>query len=242
VGTNRKAFKLISPLFFMNIIAVRHKVEPTQKMDAYLQKIADAVSFSPNVVLGTDYGLMFLDENGKIRFDLRDQVIGKLEEISSKSPQTLIVPGTCPVRVGESGCGLSSLIFRGGKKIAEFRKETCAGDDSLAKENGLKYVRGCSDNNHLKHEGKIVAVEICRDHGKQRIPKDTFVELIQSYDDNAGFYVTPTINDFDHFAVISDGRIGIVGGYRYNPSEFEKYFSLKKEEVGPFLFRFNLNK
>ena len=222
----------------MKIIGIEHRVNLNQNIEDYFKKIANAVSYSPDVVIGPDYGLFFLDKKGKIRFDLRDEIIKTLEEISSTSPKTLLIPGTTSFLLGEDKMGHSAMIFRNGEKINEFRKETDVENHKIAIENGLEYNRGDSSRNKLFHNGKKITVEICSDHGKQRVDRDTFLEVILAYDDNAGFWIRPNNDSFSRYALVVDGRIPKVEGFYFNCNT--KKPILLKEKVVKNLHTFEL--
>lgn len=215
----------------MKIIGIEHKVTLNQDMENYLKKVAGAISYSPDIVVGPDYGLSFLDKKGKIRFDLRDKIIKNLEEMSSTSPNTLLIPGTTPFLLGGDKMGHSAMIFRNGRKINEFRKETAVGDYEIATKNGLEYERGDSSRNKLVHHGKKITVEICSDHGKQIVDKDTFLEAILTYDDNAGFWIRPNNDSFSRYVLVVDGRAPKIEGFSFN-CDTKKPTFLKEKIIG----------
>ena len=197
--------------------------------------------YSPDIVVGPDYGLSFLNKDGKINFSLRNKIIKGLEEISLDSPRTLLIPGTTPFLLVEGKMGHSAMIFRGGEKIEEFRKETDIENCKIAKKNCLEYERGDSSKNKVYYDGKKITVEICSDHGKQAVDKDTFLEVILTYDDNAGFWIRANNDDFARWAVLSDGRKPMVGCFRFNPKLPKHYGILKGKKLNSSLYLFNLN-
>lgn len=226
----------------MKIAAIKHKVEENQKFEDYLAKIESALEYSPEIIVGPDYALSYYNENGKIKFSMREEIISKLEKISKNFPKTVIIPGTSPFALNDFEMGHSAMAFQNGKKINEFRKETCVGDQEIAEENGMNYVGGNSDNNFFYINDKKIAVEICSDHGKQRVPTDTFVELILAYDDRAGFWIRANNDNFTRYAILTDGRAAKVGGFRYNhKKDTGKYGILREQCLKKDFSLFELN-
>ena len=215
----------------MDVISIKHKVLEKNTFEDYYKKLAHAMSYKPNFILGPDYGLCFLKEDGKINFGSRENIINKLEELSLNSPDTLLVPGTSPFILGQGLMGHSQMVFGNGVKMEEFRKESNAGDSKIAKENGLEYEGGDSDKNKFFYNGKKITVEICSDHGKQRVDKDTFLELIPAYDDRAGFWVGAHNDDFSRWALLSDGRSPKIGCFRYNSDRSNERYGLLKAKL-----------
>ncbi len=226
----------------MKIIAIKHKVHEKQKLENYLQKIESALEYSPDIIVGPDYALSYYNKQGKIKFFMREEIISKLEKISEKNSKTIIIPGTSPFALNNSEMGHSTMVFKAGKKINEFRKETCVGDQEIAEENGMNYVGGNSDNNFFYLNDKKIAVEICSDHGKQRVPLDTFAELILAYDDRAGFWIRANNDNFTRFAIVTDGRAPKIGGFKYDHKrDFRKYGILKEQSLNKDFISFELN-
>ena len=226
----------------MKIIALEHEVLKNNNPKEYFKKIEQAVNQKPDIVVGPDYGLSFLNQREKIKFGMRNYIIQTLDKISNNSPETLIVPGTTPLKLSDEYMGHSAMIFKNGKKIDEFRKETDVGDHKVAKKNNLIYKGGDSYRNHLEHMGKEITIEICSDHGKQRFEKDPFLEIILAYDDRAGFFPTRAgYDNFTRWGVISDGRSGKASCFNYNPDLEKKIGMIKGEKAGKGLVGFELD-
>jgi predicted amidohydrolase len=226
----------------MKVCAIKHKVEENQNFVDYLTKIELALKYAPDIIVGPDYALSYLNESGRIKFSMREEIISKLEKLSHKYPKTIIVPGTTPFALSDLETGHSAMIFHNGKKIYEFRKETCVGDQKIAEKNGRTYVGGCSDNNYFFIGSKKIAVEICSDHGKQQVPLDTFLELILTYDDNAGFWIRANNDDFSRYAIVCDGRAPKVECFKYNHTNpIHKMGILKGQSLNKDISLFELN-
>jgi hypothetical protein len=200
----------------MKVIGIKHKVDTSNNVEEYVGKIAGAMKFNPDIIFGPDYALSFTDKEDINDFNQRDIAINKLEELSKDFPKTIILPGTGPFILRKGVMGHAIPMISNGKTICEFRKETNVGDSRFAKRNGLVYERGDSSNNKFYKEDKKITVEICSDHGKQRIDKDTYLELISAYDDRAGFYLRPGSDDFSRFAIVADGFAPKVDGFYYD--------------------------
>jgi hypothetical protein len=226
----------------MKVIAIKHKVEENQKFPEYLAKIEFALTHNPEIVVGPDYALSYLDEAGKIRFSMREEIISKLETLSKKYPHSFIVPGTTPFALNDLETGHSAMLFHNGKKINEFRKETCVGDQAIAERNGRNYVGGCSDNNYFYLGDKKITVEICSDHGKQRVQLDTFLELILTYDDRSGFWIRANNDNFSRFAVVCDGRAPKVECFKYDYTKpIHKMGIINGKQLSKFASLFELH-
>jgi hypothetical protein len=137
--------------------------------------------------------------------------------------------------------GHSAMIFKDGKKIEEFFKETDVGDSKFAKENNLEYRTGNSLKNHLTYNDKEIAIEICSDHGKQRFEKEPFLELILAYDDRAGFFPRADNDYFARWAVVCDGRKPFAACLKYDPSLERKHGLIKGKRINPSMIQFELN-
>ena len=90
------------------------------------------------------------------------------------------------------------------------------------------------------HQGKKIAIEICSDHGKQPVNKDTFLELILARDTNAGFYVNATNDDFARYAIVNDSYKPMIDGFIYNPQSNHKMSFLPEQKLNSFLTQFTL--
>ena len=113
-------------------------------------------------------------------------------------------------------------------------------NSGLAEDNGLVWQRGSYDGNQIMHQGKKIAVEICSDHGKQPVAKDTFLELILARDTRAGFYVGAANDDFTRYAIVNDSDKPMVEGFNYNPQSFPKMCFLPEKILNSYLTEFNL--
>jgi len=225
----------------MKIIGVEHKVESTDCLEDYIPKIAEALSYKPDIIIGPDYGLCFLDHKGKLQFGERERAIRELEKLSLNSPDTIILPGTGPFLMEEGIMGHAVPMIRNGETRRELRKGTDIGDSAIAEKNNLVYERGNYHENKFYHNGKKIAVEVCSDHGKQKIDKDTFLELIPAYDDRAGFYPRANSDDFSRYAIVVDGRKPSVKGFEFNLKKEPKISFLEDKRLNSSLFLFNLD-
>jgi len=227
----------------MKIIGIKHFVDDNNKVDEYLEKIAVAVSYQPDIVFGPDYALRQYTNPEKrlIDFNARRRVIKKLEELSIHSSGTLIVPGTCPVKISDTSMMHSALIFKGGRLIGEFYKETDRSDSKIAERHGLKYVRGDCTSNHIMHNDKKIAVEICSDHGHQPINRNIFLELILARDQSAGFWANrPPQNTFARYGAVSDSKRPFVDCQYFNPKADEKLSFIEGKKLNSDLYEFEL--
>ena len=220
----------------MNIITVKHKFSKGQKLADYVPKIAEAVKNKPDVIVGPDYGLVSYSKDRVNRKDIinADQI---LSELSAKTPSTLIVPGT--YALFDQGYH-AAPIFRGGKLINRFFKETNVENVAFANENGFRYKRGDSDKNKIMHNGKKITVEICSDHGKQRVDRDTFLELILTRDLNAGFYLNAFNDNFSRYAIVNDSEIPKIEGFKYDKSSDSPLVLLEEKTLNEDLTQFNI--
>ncbi|MFA6022879.1 MAG: hypothetical protein WC781_02205 [Candidatus Pacearchaeota archaeon] len=178
----------------MKVIGIKHEVKGAYALNDYFKKFEIAMQEAQesvknlDVAVGPDYSLVsYLDrDNDLIDFSKNNLTIEAFRKMSSRFSGTLLIPGTYFHK--ENGeISLCAPIFLNGKLEKEMYKETDASEANIAFRNGLIYKRGDSNLNHIKHLGKTIAIEICRDQGKQIIPKDTFLEVILAYDNNAGF-------------------------------------------------------
>ncbi len=223
----------------MKVIGIKQKIfEKKHTLNDYLTKVSDALSYSPDIVVGPDYSLYFLDSKGHIQFNKVDEAVKRLKELSRTS-KTLIAPGTLPLYLDFEKIAHSAPIFKEGNYLFSFRKETDVENSDFATKNDLVYERGDSSKNKLFYNGKKIAFEICSDHGKQLIDKDTFLEIIMAYDDKAGFYLRPNNDNFSRYAIVVDGRKPDVSGFRYD-FEKKKLSFLKEKKINNSLVEFNL--
>lgn len=224
----------------MKIITVKHKITGKDNAKEYFEKLAEAAELKPDVIFGPDYGVTSFHPDGIIDFSDRSNYEGNLARISSYSPETLIVPGTWPILVGDSGMSHAAPIYRGGKQIANFLKQTNVENSGLAEDNGLVWQRGSYDGNSIMHQGKKIAVEICSDHGKQPVAKDTFLELILARDTRAGFYVGAANDNFTRYAIVNDSNKPMVEGFKYDPKSHPKMSFVSEQKLNSFLTQFIL--
>lgn len=175
-----------------------------------------------DVIVGPDYGLysVELNDEKKIDFVHTLSALELLRILSVKNPETLFLPGTGPKLLNGGKMGLHCPVFLGGKLERELFKESDAGEGDIAKENGLTYFRGNSSDNMLNHNGKDIAVEICSDHGKQRMKIDPFLEVIMAYDKFGGFHIGVNNDDFDRYALVCNS-IKNIGCTRDTPNLVE---------------------
>lgn len=224
----------------MKIIAIEEKAGIREHPGKYLDKIANALNYSPDLVVGPDYALSLLRTDKKLNFDFDDFLDNELSELSSIYYKTIIIPGTRTKLTNDGKMTLSAPLFINGEKIYEFYKESDRGESDLANKNNLIYEKGDNTKNKFIYNGKKIAIEICSDHGKQAIDKDTFLEIILTYDKKAGFWIGPTNDDFKRYAVICDGQKPFVDCQIYNPNNSPKLKCLNKIKLEKFLWEFNL--
>lgn len=220
----------------MRIISIKH---PSYQPREHLEILARALKHTPDIVLGADQSLHDKDKEST-HFRFYEEADKILLGLSLAYPKTLIVPGTLP-KLRKRVMTIVAPVYINGKKIAEFEKETDINESELAKSQGLTYKRGKSEFNKLYFQGRKIAVEICSDHGKQRIDKDTFLELIPAYDLNAGFYVRSGSDDFARFAVFCDGQQPVTGCRFFNPAHTPKQGIIQGTELEEFLKEYELN-
>ncbi|MBS3100491.1 hypothetical protein J4463_04760 [Candidatus Pacearchaeota archaeon] len=211
----------------MRVLAVKEYIpekggRESKAIVEYLRRFEDAIREAlrygkVDIAVGPDHALMpkpeaLMIENFKARESLAKHIGGRVLKISKEFPQTLLLPGTgfqivktplgaiygvalrCPVALYGCPYVLSSNNH--------FDKETDAGEEDLAKQSDYNYIPGDSSKNKTKHKKKKITLEICSDHGKQRVDKDTFLEIILARDQFGGFYVGASNDDFDRYAIV----------------------------------------
>ncbi|HRZ85205.1 MAG TPA: hypothetical protein P5277_00310 [Candidatus Paceibacterota bacterium] len=221
----------------MKIISLIHNVDNKNIPEEYFKKIREVLYEGKSnlgdidLLIGPDYGLLFSEnqnnENSKANFNLKPYIFSELSKISAKYPKTLILPGTIPIILRPGIMAHSCPAFLDGKNIREFFKETTCGDEKIAETNGLIYEGQDSNLNHIMHKNKMIAVEICSDHGRQIIPENTFLEVILAYDKNAGFSERPNLFT-ERYAIVCDGRKPATEAFSFNP-----YKKPTKETIKP---------
>ena len=171
-----------------------------------------------DVLVGPDYALRkYKDrENYIIDFDHTIDLSERIRLLSKKYPKLLLLPGTGPKRLNRGLMGLCSPAFLNGDLIREFYKETDYEESNIAKLNKLEYFRGKSHENALEFKDKLISVQICSDTGKQRTNEGTFLEVIMTYDENAGFHIRADNKHFDRYALVCDGLKGFAEGFEFN--------------------------
>ncbi len=167
----------------MRVVGLLHKVG--EGVESLFLKIERATRES-EIVVAPEYALALdlgrPDKPGECAF-----ILDRLRELSC-GHNGLIFPGTMPFTNHER-MRLICPILSNGELIQIIQKERSVGESALARKFGLEYERGNCNKNNVLYNGRNIAVELCADHGHQRIPSDTFLELILSYDRNAGFYL-----------------------------------------------------
>lgn len=222
----------------MKVIGVEHKVNGDHQYEGCLKKIADALKHSPDIVVGPDYGLASFNPAWRVDINKGEKVMRELMHLSSQYPSALILPGTRPI-ISNNILSHAMPVFFGGEKIIEFEKQTDVENSYVARVNNCTYKRGDFTKNNLMHKGKKIALEICSDHGKQPIDKDTFLEIIVAYDLNAGFYLRADNDGFSRYALVVDGKAPMVSGHYYDHNKKEQIL-LEERQVGESLLEFNL--
>ena len=157
-----------------------------------------------DVAVGPDYALCSINLiNGKlVDFESYEQILTILGQISREHPKTLILPGTTPKRVGEGLMGHVCPVFLGGRLEKELYKETDCGESNTARDNELEYKKGDNSQNFVNYNKKKISVEICSDHGKQKIDNGTFLEVIMAHDLFGGFHIGVLNDNFDRYALV----------------------------------------
>ncbi len=225
----------------MKIVAVNHKFKGDQISENYYSKLAEALKYNPDILVGPDYAITSFNSDGTINFETQAKDKAKLEKLSYDFPETLIVPGTWPVLLDGSKMSHEAPIYRNGEQIANFKKQTDVENSGLAEQNELEWQRGEYDNNNIMHQGKKIALEICSDHGKQPIDRDTFLELILTRDLNSGFYLNASNDDFSRYAIVNDSEIPQIAGYKYDLKNRDSKLSfIGEQRLNSFLTCFNL--
>ncbi len=224
----------------MKIIAIEHKFEPDQRVETYLSKVEAAIAYKPDIIVGPDYGITSFNSDGTVDFGSQNQVRDQLAKLSLESPQTLMIPGTWPVLMGYSKMGHSAPIFRNGENFRNFLKQTDVENSGIAAQNNLIFQRGNYDENSLIHQGKKIAVEICSDHGKQPVDKDTFLEVILARDLRAGFYAGAANDDFSRYAIVNDSENPKIEGIKYSHNTHPRMAFASEQELNSFLTQFTL--
>jgi hypothetical protein len=224
----------------MKVIAIEHKITGNEDSTEYFGKLAEAIKLRPDVIMGPDYGITSFNSDGTVDFESQDQAQAQLERLSVESPETLIIPGTWPILLGDSEMGHAAPIYRDGAQIANFRKQTNVENSDIAKQNELQWQRGDYDQNKIIHQGKKIAIEICSDHGKQPIDRDTFLEAILARDINAGFYIGASNDNFARYAIVNDSENPKIEGLKYDPDAHMKMTFAEEQKLNSFLTEFTL--
>ena len=224
----------------MKVIAVKHKITGHEDSVQYFEKLAEAVKLKPDVIVGPDYGITSFNPEGTINFEAQARDKANLGRLSVYSPETLIVPGTWPILLGDSEMGHAAPLYRNGAQLANFRKQTDVENSELAEQNGLKWQRGEYDNNKIMHQGKKITVEVCSDHGKQPVDRDTFLELILTRDLNSGFWIRGNNYNFARYAIVNDSERPKVEGFKYDPQASPNMTFASEQKLNSFLTQFAL--
>lgn len=206
----------------MNLLSLIKKSDEGN-LDSYLKQIAESIDVTQrefgdvDLVIGPDYALTsYLDkEKHLIDFNKNSQTFDRLQDISYRYPNIFFIPGTLPLKRGKDMQLSAPLLFNGIiKKL--IHKETDAGEEELARANGLNYYRGNFRENYFYIGDKYISVEICRDHGKQPLNDFTFLQLILSYDKNAGFRPGVLYESLSRYAVVCDSLEPFTEAYLYD--------------------------
>lgn len=191
----------------MKIAGIFHK--KGSGLDSLFGKLERA-SKDSDIVIASDYAL----QADPIRLNTSaeyDRICRFLEDLSLKTT-SLIIPGTLPYSEDDRTMVLQSPTFdRGNLRI--LNKETDRGEANFAKSHSLTYKRGDCNNNNIPYSGKNIVVEICSDHGHQKIPTNTFLEVILAYDQKAGFYVGVNTPRFPRHVLVCDSFEPKVEGF-----------------------------
>ncbi|MEM3074593.1 MAG: hypothetical protein QW727_01475 [Candidatus Pacearchaeota archaeon] len=206
----------------MKVLGIKHIISVDNSFEDYFEKIKRIMMESKELVnpidliVGPDFALKYC-RNGKLDFSNNDKIFSSFIELSRAYPDSVIIPGTCPIQEEGNLMVLCAPIFRCGD-CKRFYKETDAGEGKMAEEVGLSYKRGDSSKNKLEINKKTISVGICSDHGKQRIPEDTFLEVILAYDYFGGFYPGRKIHGnylVDRYGMVVNGINGEVSMQKY---------------------------
>jgi hypothetical protein len=200
---------------------------PYQKGDSCIEDLKETLeSISDefgvvDVFVGPEYflsaykGEFAKHPNQTLDFEQIERNFEGVRELSKLYPETLLLPGTAPIIVKSRYMGNCAPAFLNGEVVGSFFKKTDAGESELAKNNGLEYFKGDCSQNFISHKGKKLAIEICRDRGKQPVGDDTFLEMIMTYDERPGFSIRVDNDGFDRYALVVDGSNGGCDAYSF---------------------------
>ncbi|MFA5485060.1 MAG: hypothetical protein WC260_02310 [Candidatus Pacearchaeota archaeon] len=209
----------------MKVASIRHKLDDGN-IDNYLSKISSAMPYS-NIVLGPEYSLISLKE---------DFIEEYFTSLSSKYPNTLIVPGTFLKEYDKDSVSMVAPIFYKGKLIDYVFKKSDIGDSKIANSVSGKelHTANMSELDKMfRFNGKNVRVYICADQGRYDLESPD-LELVTSYDLANGFHSHPTRNLDKRSVIISDSQDGQTKGLRYNPEKDNKLEDLVKKDFQDF--------
>lgn len=191
----------------MRIAGLLHKIG--SGLEVLFSKLEGA-SRDSEIVIAPDYALQ-VDITRANTDQEYDRICRLLEKLSSKDG-SLIIPGTIPHSEDGKTMTLQSPVFNKGN-LQILTKETDRREEDFARSQGLTYKKGDCNKNNIPYRGRNIAVEICSDHGHQRIPQDTFLEIILAFDQKAGFWIGPSTPKFIRHIVVCDGFKPEVEGF-----------------------------
>ena len=199
----------------MKVIGIKHLLKRGHSLATYTNKFERAMEDGSfflggiDLAVGPDYGLYFYDKNNKIDFSKVDKAVEFFKSLSSFYSNTTIIPGTMPFTEGNKLFHVAP-VFINGKLDDMFCKESDCGESKMAKKNGFEYGKGDSSENYMVINGRKVAIEICSDYGKQRVPEGVFLETILAYDNLGGFSVRANNDNFSRYGLVCNSvkRLG----------------------------------
>jgi len=212
----------------MKISAISHKVGKEDSQEIH-RKVAGALKFS-DIVIGPDYALN-CNPTKVSSSGYYNNLISMYTSLSTKYPNTLIIPGTIlhPINDREMVC--EAPVFLNGKLNRQLWKDSDNGEVGLATRAGFVYKRGSHENKQFEYKGKKIAVEICGDHGRQDV-RGCDLEIILAYDKKAGLWLNASNDDFARKVVICDGYKPTIEAWDYNPERQPKQIEIKGEQKG----------
>ncbi len=207
----------------MKVIGIKHLLKRGHSLATYRNKFERAMEDGSfflggiDLAVGPDYGMYFYDKKKKIDFSKVDEAVEYFKALSSFYSNATIIPGTMPFSEGNKLFHVAP-VFINGKLDDMFFKESDCGESKMAKKNGFEYAKGDSTENYLTINGKKVAIEICSDFGKQRVPEGTFLETVLAYDNLGGFSVSAKNDNFSRYGLVCNSV------KRLGPKEASKVF------------------
>lgn len=220
----------------MRIAAILHKAGGT--IDDVFSKMENA-SAEADVVVAPDYALSCDIDRPNSRKEY-EWVSERLADLSSRYAG-LIIPGTMALQE-ERTLKVVCPVYKDGQKIKELQKKRSSPvEGRMAQRFRLDYSRGDSSQNYISYQNGSaagsIAVEICADHGSQKIPDNTFLELVLAYDQKAGFYQGATTPKFKRHILVNDSFRPKISAYLFDEDGEFGFWNPEKKITGAKIFR-----